>query len=180
MRGLVPGLATPYPLAEILPSLLREDPFAQSICGGLDEVLAPVISTLDSLPAYLDPATVPEDMLGWLAGWMGLALDDHQTAELQRKWVKIGVDLLQRRGTVGGMESAVAALFGTSPEIIESGGASWSASAGSELPGSAEPDLLVRLQVDDPATFDLRRLDALIGMIKPAHVPHRVEVFGHA
>jgi len=37
---------------------------------------------------------------------------------------------------------------------------------------------LVRLQVDDPATFDLRRLDALIAMIKPAHVPHRVEVFG--
>jgi hypothetical protein len=97
MRGLVPGLATPYPLVEILPSLLREDAFAQSICAGLDEVLAPVIATLDSLPAYLDPATVPDDMLGWLAGWMGIALDDHQSAEDQRRWVKLGVELLQRR-----------------------------------------------------------------------------------
>lgn len=174
----MPGLATPYPLIDILPSLLREDAFAQSICAGLDEVLAPVISTLDSLPAYLDPATVPDDMLGWLAGWMGIALDDHQTAEHQRKWVKLGVELLQRRGTAGGIEAAVTALFGVAPEIVESGGASWSVEAGSELPGAAEPQLLVRLQVDNPATFDLRRLDALISMIKPVHVPHRVEVFG--
>lgn len=178
MRGLLPGLATPYPLGDILPSLLREDPFAQRFCAGLDEVLAPIISTLDSMPAYLDPATVPDDMLGWLAGWMGLALDDHQSAELQRKWVKVGVELLQRRGTVAGIESAVAALFGASPEIVESGGASWSVEAGSELPGSPQPELLVRLQVDDPATFDVRRLDALITIIKPVHVPHRVEVFG--
>ena len=107
MRGLVPGLASPYPLGEILPSLYRDDYFAQNLCGGLDEVLAPIIATLDSLPAYLDPATAPDDMLGWLAGWMGIVLDGHQTAERQRELVQEGVDILQWRGTVRGVRAAV-------------------------------------------------------------------------
>lgn len=178
MRGLLPGLASPHPLGDTLPSLFRDDHFAQQICAGLDEVLAPIVATLDSLPAYLDPATVPDDMLGWLAGWMGIALDSHQAAGKQRELVQIGVELLQWRGTVRGLRSAVAALFDAEPDIVESGGATSSAEVDAELPGSADADLLVRLQVDDPAGFDLRRLDALIAMIKPAHVPHRVEVFG--
>jgi phage tail-like protein len=177
MRGLVPGLASPYPLGDILPSLYRDDYFAQNLCGGLDEVLAPIIATLDSLPAYLDPATAPDDMLGWLAGWMGIVLDGHQTAERQRELVQVGVELMQWRGTARGVRAAVNALFDTPPEIVESGGASWSVEPSSALPGSAQPELLVRLGVSDPETFDIRRLDALVAMSKPAHVPHRVEVF---
>jgi hypothetical protein len=38
--------------------------------------------------------------------------------------------------------------------------------------------VLVRIVVDDPETFDVRRLEALIALIKPVHVPHRVEVRG--
>ncbi len=180
MRGLLPGLASPHPLGGTLPSLYQQDLFAQNLCAGLDEVLAPVIATLDSLPAYLDPATAPDDMLGWLAGWMGIALDGHQSAERQRELVHIGVELLQWRGTVRGVRSAVRALFDTAPQIVESGGSVFSVDAGSGLPGSERADLLVRLQVPDPETFDVRRLEALVGMIKPAHVPHRVEVVGAA
>ncbi len=180
MRGLLPGLATPHPLGTTLPSLYQHDFFAQRLCEGLDEVLAPVIATLDSLPAYLDPATAPDDMLGWLAGWMGIVLDSHQSAERQRELVQVGVELLQWRGTARGVRSAVRALFESAPEIVESGGSGWSVDAGSALPGSERTDLLVRLQVEDPETFDVRRLEALVAMIKPAHVPHRVEVYGAA
>jgi phage tail-like protein len=178
MRGLVPGLASPYPLGETLPSLYRDDAFAQNLCAGLDEVLAPIIATLDSLPAYLDPGTVPDDMLGWLAGWMGVSLDGHQSAERQRELVRVGVELLQWRGTARGVRSAVVALFDATPEIVESGGAVWSAEPGAALPGADEPELLVRLGVSNPEGFDVRRLEALVAMIKPAHLPHRVEVFG--
>ena len=173
----MPGLASPYPLGETLPSLFRDDYLAQHLCGGLDEVLAPVIATLDSLPAYLDPATAPEDMLGWLAGWMGIVLDGHQSAERQREFVQVGVELLQWRGTARGLRAAVHALFDATPEIIESGGASTSSEARSVLPGSDQPDLLVRLGVPDPEGLDVRRLDALVEIVKPAHLPHRVEVF---
>jgi phage tail-like protein len=174
----VPGLASPHPLGQTLPSLYRDDHFAQNLCAGLDEVLAPIIATLDSLPAYLDPGTAPDDMLGWLAGWMGIVLDGHQSAERQRELVQVGVELLQWRGTARGVRAAVGALFDTVPEIVESGGASWSAEPNSALPGSPQTELLVRLGVSDPEGFDVRRLEALVAMIKPAHVPHRVEVFG--
>src|SRR6476646_10491441 len=164
MRGLVPGLASPYPLGEILPSLYREDYFAQHLCGGLDEVLAPVIATLDSLPAYLDPATAPEDMLGWLAGWMGIVLDGHQSAERQRELVQIGVELLQWRGTARGVRAAVRALFEMEPELAESGGSTTSTAPGTPLPGADQPELLVRLRVPNAEEFDVRRLDALVEM----------------
>ena len=178
MRGLVPGLASPYPLGGTLPSLYREDVFAQNLCEGLDEVLAPIIATLDSLPAYLDPATAPDDMLNWLAGWMGIVLDGHQTAERQRELVQEGVDILHWRGTARGVRSAVGALFDGPIQIVESGGAATSLEPGSALPGTERAELLVRLGVSDVAAFDVRRLDAIVAMVKPAHIPHRVEVFG--
>ncbi len=178
MRGLVPGLASPYPIGEILPSVYRADSFTQRWCSAFDEVLAPIIATLDSLPAYLDPATAPEDLLPWLAGWMGIALDGHQSAERQRELVQIGVELLQWRGTMRGVRAAVRALFEIDPELVESGGTAQSTQPGSPLPGADRPELLVRLRVPNAEEFDVRRLDALVEMAKPAHVPHRVEVTG--
>jgi hypothetical protein len=56
---MVAGLATPHPLADTLPALLREDPFARELCASFDEVLAPALLTLDTFADYLDPATTP-------------------------------------------------------------------------------------------------------------------------
>ena len=92
--------------------------------------------------------------------------------------VRAGVELLQWRGTARGVRAAVGALLDTEPEIVESGGAAWSETSGAALPGSERAELLVRIAVDDPEAFDVRRLEALIALIKPAHVPHRVEVRG--
>ena len=74
MRGIVPGLASPHPIGGTLPGLYADDSFAQRLCEGLDELLAPVLATLDCLPAYLDPGTAPLDLLEWLAGWVGIAV----------------------------------------------------------------------------------------------------------
>ena len=178
MRGLVPGLASPYPIGQTLPGVFQGDSFTQRWCSAMDEVVAPVITTLDSFSAYLDPATAPEDLLPWLAGWMGIALDGHQSAERQRELVQIGVELLQWRGTARGVRAAVRALFDIEPELSESGGTAQSTQTGTPLPGSDRPDLLVRLRVPNPEEFDVRRLDALVEMAKPAHLPHRVEVTG--
>lgn len=175
-RGLVPGLASPYPIGETLPGVFRGDSFTQRWCAALDDVLAPIVATLDSFPAYLDPATAPEDLLPWLAGWMGIALDGHQSAERQRELVQIGVELLQWRGTARGIRAAVLALFDVDPELVESGGTTSSPQPGTALPGRDRPGLLVRLRVPRPDEFDVRRLDALVDMAKPAHLPHRVEI----
>ena len=54
----------------------------------VDAALAPVVSTLDSFSAYLDPATVPEDMLRWLASWVLVAVDDLQRPERRLEVVR--------------------------------------------------------------------------------------------
>ena len=76
------------------------------------------------------------------------------------------------------MRAAVGALFDLPAEIAESGGAAWSTEPVGNLPGYDRTELVVRLGVSDPDAFDVRRLDALVAMVKPAHIPHRVEVFG--
>ena len=105
MRGTIAGLASPAPLTETLPSMLRTDHFAQQLCASFDEVLAPVILSLDALPAYLDLSTTPEDMLPWLAQWLGMSVDPSQDMEIQRSLLRSASELhaTRGRGDVGGV-----------------------------------------------------------------------------
>ena len=105
MRGTVTGLATPYPLRTMLPAVLREDDFLERWTAGLDDVLAPVVSTLDCLAAYLDPATAPTDFLAWLAGWFGVVLDENLPLERRRASVAGAVRLYRARGTLAGLRA---------------------------------------------------------------------------
>jgi len=87
MRAAVPGLPTAVPLSAMLPGIFQEDPFTVRFVSGFDDVLAPILSTLDCLPAYFDPSLAPEDFLGWLAGWVGLSLDENWPLERRRDLV---------------------------------------------------------------------------------------------
>lgn len=173
MRGHLPALLASYPLGATLPSVYQQDGFAQELCAALDEVLAPVYTTLDSLPAYFDPATTPTDLLDWLAAWLGITLGGHESAERQRELIAAGARLLPWRGTVRGIRGAVAAATGQTPDITESGGTAWSTDATTATPGAEEPLLVVRLR--NPDGVDLEQLSAVICAIKPAHLPHRIE-----
>ncbi len=175
MRGGLSGLHSPFPLGSSLPGIYQDDGFVQELCAGLDEVFAPLVATLDCLPAYLDPETTPLDVLEWLAGWVGVVLDD-VAPERRRVVVRRAAELHRWRGTARGVRAAVAAWCGVEPELLESGGSGWSAEAGAPLPGEPAPSLLVRVRVPDPAAVDVRRLEALVAATKPVHVPHRVEV----
>ncbi len=176
MRGVVSGLASPHPVGPTLPGLYQEDAFTQRLLGAFDEVVAPVFASLDALDAYLDPALAPEDFLDWLAGWVGIGLDQTWPAERRRAFVASAVELFRLRGTSTGLAAHVAIFSGGEVEVVESGAAAWSSKAEAALPGQAAPDLLVRVKVADPSGVDTTRLDALVAAAKPAHVPHRVEV----
>jgi phage tail-like protein len=176
MRGIIDGLASPHPLGPALPAMFADDDFAQRFTSAFDEVLAPVLATLDNFDAYLDPGTAPEDFVEWLAGWVGLALDDTWPSDRRRLLVSRAVPLYQWRGTVRGLAEHVAIYAGVEPEILENGGTAWSPVPGGPLPGVAEPRLLVRLAVPDPKSLDTTRLDRVIMAAKPAHLAHAVEV----
>jgi phage tail-like protein len=178
MRGLLPALTTPHPMAQTLPGVYEDDDFVQRFCSGLDVVLAPVLLTLDSLPAYLDPGTTPDDVLEWLAGWVGIALDGSNDPRRRRELVRSAFALHRLRGTAEGIRRAVAVAFDAEPEIRETGASGWSLDPDAPVPGSSPPSVVVLLRIDDPSPVDLERLDALVAAVKPAHVAHRVEILG--
>ena len=176
MRGMIPELLSPHPLTETLPSLLREDPFAESLCASFDELLAPAILSLDTFVAYLDPETTPDDMLPWLAQWLGLGSDLDVNQPPQRHELKLASSLNAARGTRRSLQLLVENALGMPAEVTDSGGARWSPTPGGELPGEPEPAVRIVVHPPSGVAVDLDRLDALIRSVKPAHVRHTVVV----
>jgi phage tail-like protein len=176
MRGSVDGLLSPHPLLPTLPGIYQDQPFLAGFLDALDEVLAPVTTTLDNLPAYLDVATAPDDLLPWLALWIGMPSDVARTSRRRREVLHAAARLHGWQGTRRGVESAVESMFGFRTVVEETGAASWSLDPGSALPGEPMQAIVVRVFVPPDGAVDQRRLDALVMALKPAHVVHRVEV----
>ncbi len=183
-RGTVPGLATPYRLGDLLPAVYQEfDPFIMRFTAGLDDVLAPVLSTLDCLDAYVDPLLAPEDFVEWLAGWVGATLDENAPLALRRMAVARAAELHRSRGTVTGLRTALELLTGAAVEVADSGGVTWSATPSGPPPGPAPstedgPWVAVRVTLPPDTTVSDRVIEGAVAAAKPAHVPHSVEVIG--
>ena len=178
MRGLVEGLGTPMPIGRMLPALLQGDDLAQRLAAAFDDGLAPVISALDNLECYFNPALAPDDFVEWVAGWVGVAVDENWPTERRREMVARAADLFRRCGTVGGLAELVALQTGAEVEVVDNGGVAWSPVPGGPLPGSSHPSVTVRLRASDPGALNMARLDAVVTAARPAHVPHRIEVVG--
>ncbi len=176
MRGGLTGLASAHPLGPTLPAIYQDDDFAQRMLEALDVVVAPIYSTIDNFDAYLDPWLAPDDFLAWLAGWVGISLDESWDQGRRREIVARAVDLYRMRGTAAGLAGQVEIQTGGQVEIVENGATGWSVDPGGELPGSPEPLVVVRVSVPDPKSVDAVKLDALVAAAKPAHVMHRIEL----
>lgn len=176
MRGVVPRLASPHPLGSTLPAPYQEDTFALALVGGLDEVLAPIFSSIDNVGGYLAPAIAPEDFLSWLGHWVGLEVDERWPLERRRELVAHAADLFRRRGTVAGLADQLAIHTGGVVDVAETGGVAWSREHGAKLPGEAVPRLAVRVIVEGDLEVGTKAIDALVAAAKPAHVVHQVEV----
>lgn len=176
MRGLLPDFDTARPLGAGLPGLYQEEGIGQRFLAGLDEVLAPVFCTLDSIEAYFDPFLAPDDFVVWLAEWVGLNLDENWSLERRRAVVAQTVALSQWRGTARGLAAYVALYAGVEPEIDESGAIAWSPTPNAPVPGTADRRVTVRLRASDKAAFKRERIEAVVAAATPAHVTHRVEV----
>jgi phage tail-like protein len=176
MRGLVDSLPSPRPIGPELPAALQEDEFCQRLVTAFDEVLAPVFTTLDCLDTYLDPELAPPDFVDWIAGWVGVDIDETWTLERRRTLIEQAVALYRVRGTAAGLAAHIQLYSGVSPEMEDSGGCEWSQTADSAMPGSARPHLTVRLRVDDAATVRRTTVNRIVSASRPAHVPYEVEI----
>ena len=176
MRGMVAELASPHPLVDTLPSMLRTDSFAEGLCASFDDLLAPVLLTLDTFASYLDPATTPDDMIPWLAQWLGFGADLNVEQVRERHELQIAGSLNIARGTRRGIELALEQALGMAVEVSESGGAGWSSSPGGALPGDPDASVTVVVRPGSGMEVDTDRVDALLKSVTPAHVRHLVTV----
>ena len=175
---IAPQQASPHPLGATLPALYQEDTLAQRLCAALDAVLAPDITMLDCFPAYLDPGTAPPDLLDWLAGWVGLDAVRELPLDRRRDLVRRAAQLHSWRGTAFAVKELLQAAAGLPVELDEPGAAGWSVDAGSALPGSPRPDVVIRILVGgnapEPGAVDL--FTQLLTLVMPAHLPWRLEL----
>ncbi|WP_265935513.1 phage tail protein [Actinacidiphila bryophytorum] len=173
-RRLLPGLPTRHPLGRQLPAVYAADAVVQGITQGLDDVLAPVLCTLDNLPAYLDPALAPADFVALLAAWVGADGE----ADAGRDAVAGAAGSHAVRGTCAGLAEQIRLAFGVTAEVDDGVPALASTTALTPLPQDTAPHLAVRVRTGDPGALDIRALTALVARNRPAHVPFTVEVLG--
>lgn len=176
MRGYVEGLESPHPIGAMLPGIYQGDDFAQRFTAGLDDVIAPILCTLDNLAAYFDPSTAPDDFVEFLSLWVGIEFEASWSMSRRREVIAHAVDLHRRRGTVRGIREAVALVTNAAVEVGENGGSRWSRAPGADLPGEPTPHLVVRIAAQSLSDLEMRRVDALVAAVKPAHVPHTIEL----
>ncbi|MFE7765397.1 phage tail protein [Streptomyces sp. NPDC057438] len=176
MRGSIDGLGSSHPIGAMLPAVFADDDLAQRFVGGLDDVLAPILSVLDCLDSYFTPSLAPVDFTQWLAGWVGAETDGTEPEARLRAAVAAAAYLHRVRGTRRGLSEAVRLVFGVVPEITESGAAAWDARPLGPVPGEARPRLHVTLRLPDPTSADEHRLDSLVAAARPAHMPYTVQV----
>ena len=176
MRALMPEQRAPHSVAAQLPGVYQGELVVEEFCAALDDVLAPVPLTLDSLPAYFDPQTTPRDMLAWLAGWVGIALDPAPSIAEQRTFVSAAAQMLRWRGTAKGLREAIRLETGLEAQIQETGGTEWSSTPGATLPGQPGNRVIVRITAAEPDSVDAGLVEEIVAAGIPAHVGHRIEI----
>ena len=157
-----------------LPAVYQESDFGMRFIGGLEELLDPIVAVLDALPAHFDPDFAPRDLLSLMAAWLGVDLDESQELRHQREMVRRAADLGRRRGTVSGLELALALQFPDVPLRVEDqGGVRWSLD---QRPVEAPPPSFV-VYCDKPVPEEVQAAIArCIEQHKPVGTAYRLRV----
>lgn len=176
MRGVLPELEPAFPMLHRLPAVFQDDEFLARFLTGFDEALAPIFLTLDTLDCYVNPRLAPPDFLDWLAHWVGIETEEDWSEAERRELIANAVQMHRRRGTAAGIAEAVRLAIDAEVTVTESGAADWSETPGGELPGTARPQLRLTVRPRAGSPIDRQRLEAVVAAVKPAHVPHTIDV----
>jgi phage tail-like protein len=179
-RKAVRGLPIGNPIVDQLPGIYQDGMFIRQFTAGLDEVLAPTVTTLDSLHAYVDPDLAPPDFVGWLGGWVGVTLQEDWPIDRRRAFVAAAADLYARRGTAHGVRDEVAIYSGGAVQVSDPGGVytSRTPTTAKARGNRRKSDRTVQVTVDVSAGVGVNwaGLQELIRDAVPAHLPVEIEL----
>jgi phage tail-like protein len=114
-----------HDLLNRLPRAYSRDPaaaaFLHRYLGVADSVLADMQRRADARHVLLDPLAAPNGMLPWLAGLVGLTLDQRWSESGRRTMLDEAAGLFRKRGTKAGLERMIEIALGLRrpPVIVE-------------------------------------------------------------
>jgi phage tail-like protein len=155
---VVHGIRLDFPRAtslERLPGAWRDDraaaDFTARFLSLFDSRLEELDRVIERYPALLDAAHVPDAVLPWLAGLLGLGNDPGWSDATRRSLIRAAPELYRLRGTPQGLRRVIELVFGVVPVIEELGAArAWGALSGRAVLGSVRlfGPSRVRLRLD--------------------------------
>ncbi|MEU3449859.1 phage tail protein [Streptomyces thermolilacinus] len=109
--------------AELLPPAFRQDPaaddFTERFLSLFDATFAELDRVVERYPALLDPDGVPDRVLPWLAGLLGLSFEAGWDTRTRRALLAAAPALYRRRGTPWALREAARIVFGVTPVVEE-------------------------------------------------------------
>ncbi len=168
---------------QYLPSPFQTDSFTGRFLMIVESVLGPIERTIDNLALYFDPRLTPEEMLPWLASWVGLELDENWPLAQQRQLILWAARLQRWRGTRRALREHLRLYTGHTPLIVENfDGARLGSDAvlglNTQLGGATARQHWITVTVlsETPEALDQSVLRHIIELEKPAHVGYSLEV----
>jgi len=175
-----------------LPELYEKDEFMGRFLMLFESFWAPIENQADTVPYYLEPRMTPAPFLAWLAGWLGLQLDERLPEDRQRELIRAAIWLYRRRGTKRALTEFLEIYTGGKAHIVEHRATDFRLGAEGRLghgiafgQGNRPYTFSVNLQLppgepaDDPVHEARYRrvIHDIINAEKPAHTSYTLNIF---
>ena len=109
--------------AGLLPAVYTQDPaagdFTERFLSLFDAAFEEADRAVERYPALLDPGGVPDEVLPWLGGLLGLVFDAGWDAAIRRSLIAAVPRLYQGRGTSAALREVIKIVFGVDVKISE-------------------------------------------------------------
>ena len=109
--------------ADQLPAVYTQDPaaadFTERFLSLFDAAFAEADRAVERYPALLDPGGVPDEVLPWLGGLLGLVFDPGWDATIRRNLLAAAPGLYRGRGTPAALSQVIKIVFGVDVAISE-------------------------------------------------------------
>ena len=102
-----------------LPEIYSYDELMGRFLMLFESFWSPIETQIDAASYYFDAHLTPDRFLPWLAGWVGLELDESLPFDRQRRLIRAAIRLFRRRGTKEALREYLEIYTGGQAQIVE-------------------------------------------------------------